>query len=141
MLTYFTRFFRIEQLKPLKRLRSSCLQVRRRNRDKNILDDLKVSSNNSSRSFAVSCPQGPFASSKQKHYPYLGSNTSSARSFCSGSRETSSGVAKCRLFSQATLPFYFTCLWADVARVTLFILRLRFRVRTLFFGQKIQGLF
>ena len=31
--------------------------------------------------------------------------------------------------------------WADVARVTLFILRLRFRVRTLFFGQKIQGLF
>ena len=31
--------------------------------------------------------------------------------------------------------------WADVARVTLFTLRLRFRVRTLFFGQKIQGLF
>ena len=45
----------------------------------------------------------------QKHYPDMGSDTSSVWSFCAGfsdvvSRETVSGVAKCCLFSQANSP-------------------------------------
>ena len=51
-------------------------------------------------------PSGKFASANQKHYPDLGSDTSSVRNFyvrfsdvISGG--TSGGVVKCRLFSRA----------------------------------------
>ena len=52
-------------------------------------------------------PLGKFASTNQKHYPDLSSDVSSVWNFCAVSQmsfpgETSGGVAKCRLFSQAT---------------------------------------
>ena len=47
----------------------------------------------------------------QKHYPHLGSDESSVRNFCALSQtlfcgETSSGVVKCCMFSQAELICY-----------------------------------
>ena len=50
--------------------------------------------------------RGNFASTNQKHYPDLGSDASSVWSFALTSQspfpgETSSGIAKCQLFSQA----------------------------------------
>ena len=54
-------------------------------------------------------PLAKLASTNQKHYPDLGSDASSVWNFCArfpdvNSRETVSGVAKCPLFSHATLP-------------------------------------
>ena len=43
--------------------------------------------------------KGKFASNNQRHYPYLGGSGSSVVSRTSFRVETSSGVAKCRLFS------------------------------------------
>ena len=53
-------------------------------------------------------PRGKFDSTNQKHYPDLGSDASSVWNFCARFsdviwRETSGSVAKCPLFSQATM--------------------------------------
>ena len=49
--------------------------------------------------------RGKFVSTSQKHYPDLGSDTSSVWNFCARFsdvilRETVDGVVKCQLFSQ-----------------------------------------
>ena len=51
---------------------------------------------------------GKFDSTNQKHYPGLGSDALSVWNFCAVSQtsfggETSGSVAKCRLFSQASV--------------------------------------
>ena len=42
-----------------------------------------------------------FASTNQKHYPDLDSDTSSVWNFCAISTDIGDGIAKCQLFSQA----------------------------------------
>ena len=55
-----------------------------------------------------------FASTNQKHYPDLGSDTSSVWNFCAISTDTGDGIAKCQLFSQATQTCT-KCTWWHIA--------------------------